>query len=192
MIQHVTREIRPGELDECTVFYGLLGFQPVPAPPGIAGRAAWLEHSGTQIHLMFVTDAAAAERRPSGHVGVVVERYAETVAALSAAGREVEPRSEHWGSPRAYVRDPAGYLVEVMAWAPGETGPPSETEAPPTGKRHRLRARQHNRHVDLARFAWLAAVLVLLVAVLVLVLQGYYGYAGVTFAVAVSAAVNLI
>jgi hypothetical protein len=46
--------------------------------------------------------------------------------------------------------------------------------------------------VDLARFAWLAAVLVLLVAVLVLVLQGYFGYAGVTFAVAVSAAVNLI
>jgi hypothetical protein len=45
--------------------------------------------------------------------------------------------------------------------------------------------------VDLARFAWLAAVLVLLVAVLVLALQGYLGYAAVTFAVAVSAAVNL-
>jgi hypothetical protein len=45
--------------------------------------------------------------------------------------------------------------------------------------------------VDLARFAWLAAVLVLLVAVLVLALQGYLGYAAVTFAVAVSAGVNL-
>jgi hypothetical protein len=45
--------------------------------------------------------------------------------------------------------------------------------------------------VDLARFAWLSAVLVLLVAVLVLALQGYLGYAAVTFAVAVSAAVNL-
>jgi hypothetical protein len=82
---------------------------------------------------MFVTDAAAAERRPSGHVGVVVERYAKTVAALGAAGHEVEPRSEHWGSPRAYVRDPVGYLVEVMAWAPGETGPASETKTSPTG-----------------------------------------------------------
>ncbi len=39
--------------------------------------------------------------------------------------------------------------------------------------------------------AWLATVLACLIAVLILVLQGYYGYAGVTFAVAVSAAINL-
>jgi hypothetical protein len=45
--------------------------------------------------------------------------------------------------------------------------------------------------VDLARFGWLATVLVCLVAVLILGLQGYYGYAVVTFAVAVSAAINL-
>jgi len=46
--------------------------------------------------------------------------------------------------------------------------------------------------VDLPRIAWLATVLVLLVAVLVLILQGYLGYAGVTFAVAVCAAINLL
>jgi hypothetical protein len=46
--------------------------------------------------------------------------------------------------------------------------------------------------VDLSRFAWLATVVVLLVAVLVLVLQGYIGYAGVTLAVAVCAAINLL
>jgi hypothetical protein len=46
--------------------------------------------------------------------------------------------------------------------------------------------------VDLARFGWLATLLVCLVTVLVLLLQGYYGYAGVTFAVAVSAAINLL
>lgn len=45
--------------------------------------------------------------------------------------------------------------------------------------------------MDLARIAWLATVLACLIAVLILVLQGYYGYAGVTFAVAVSAAINL-
>jgi hypothetical protein len=45
--------------------------------------------------------------------------------------------------------------------------------------------------VDLSRFAWIATVLVLMVTVLVLVLQGYIGYAGVTFAVAVCAAINL-
>jgi hypothetical protein len=37
--------------------------------------------------------------------------------------------------------------------------------------------------VDLARIGWLATVLACLVAVLILLLQGYYGYAGVTFAV---------
>ncbi len=45
--------------------------------------------------------------------------------------------------------------------------------------------------MDLARLGWLATVLACLIAVLILVLQGYLGYAGVTLAVAVSAAINL-
>ena len=48
-----------------------------------------------------------------------------------------------------------------------------------------------NKTVDLARIGWLATVFSCLIAVLVLVLQGYYGYAGVTLAVAISAAINL-
>lgn len=45
--------------------------------------------------------------------------------------------------------------------------------------------------MDLARIAWLTTVFACLVAVLVLVIQGYLGYAAVTFAVAVAAAINL-
>ncbi len=45
--------------------------------------------------------------------------------------------------------------------------------------------------VGLARIGWLATVLVCLIAVLVLVLDGYLGYAAVTFVVAISAAINL-
>jgi hypothetical protein len=45
--------------------------------------------------------------------------------------------------------------------------------------------------VDLGRIAWLVTVGACLVTVLILVLQGYWGYAGVTFAVAISAAINL-
>jgi hypothetical protein len=45
--------------------------------------------------------------------------------------------------------------------------------------------------VDLGRIAWIVTVLACLIACLILVLQGYVGYAGVTFAVAVSAAINL-
>ncbi len=45
--------------------------------------------------------------------------------------------------------------------------------------------------MDLARFGWLATSLACLVAVLILVVEGYFGYATVTFFVAVSAAINL-
>jgi len=48
-----------------------------------------------------------------------------------------------------------------------------------------------NRQVDLARIAWSVTVLLCLIAVVILVLQGYLGYAAVTFAVAVAAAINL-
>ena len=48
-----------------------------------------------------------------------------------------------------------------------------------------------NSLVDLARISWLATVLACLIAVLILVLNDYYGYASVTFAVAASAAINL-
>jgi len=46
--------------------------------------------------------------------------------------------------------------------------------------------------VDLARIGWLVTVFACTVAVLILVLEGYFGYAGVTFAVAVSAAINVV
>jgi len=45
--------------------------------------------------------------------------------------------------------------------------------------------------VDLARIAWLATVVGCLITIVILVLQGYLGYAAVTFAVAIAAAVNL-
>ena len=45
--------------------------------------------------------------------------------------------------------------------------------------------------MDLGRIAWLAAVVACLITVLILVLEGYYGYAVVTFAVAIAAGINL-
>lgn len=49
----------------------------------------------------------------------------------------------------------------------------------------------NNKPVDLARLAWLTTVFACLIAVLILGLQGYYGYASVTLAVAAAAAINL-
>jgi len=107
------------KLQKCVAFYAILGFQPVEPPPGIAGRAVWLERAQTtprqQVHLMPKPDAAPS----SGHFALVCPEYDAMVAALQQAGHEVEPRRQHWGSPRSYVRDPAGDLVELMQWPPG-------------------------------------------------------------------------
>jgi hypothetical protein len=48
-----------------------------------------------------------------------------------------------------------------------------------------------NASVDLARIAWLVTVLACLITIAILAVQGYYGYALVTLAVAVSAGINL-
>jgi hypothetical protein len=45
--------------------------------------------------------------------------------------------------------------------------------------------------VDLARIGWLVTVFACLIAVVILAINGYYGYAGVTLAVAASAAINV-
>ena len=45
--------------------------------------------------------------------------------------------------------------------------------------------------MDLVRVGWLVTVLVCLITVLILAVQGYLGYAGVTLAVALAAAFNL-
>ena len=115
MIQHIAREVRRDEIPECVAFYSLLGFAEVPLPDSLAGRAIWLQLGPAQLHLLLAEDA----RPERGHVAVVVDDYEATLEALRAAGHEVDPRRAHWGSPRAYVHDPAGHLVEVMAFAPG-------------------------------------------------------------------------
>jgi hypothetical protein len=46
--------------------------------------------------------------------------------------------------------------------------------------------------VNIGRAAWLVTVGACLIAVLILLLNGYYGYAGVTLAVAISAGINLL
>jgi hypothetical protein len=48
-----------------------------------------------------------------------------------------------------------------------------------------------NGSVDLARLAWLVTVLACVITIAILAVEGYYGYAAVTLAVAVSAGINL-
>ena len=114
-VQHVTLELRRSDADACAGFYELLGFERVEPPPSLARRATWMQSGATQIHLMWVDEPVVP---PRGHVAVVAPDYHAVVRALRAAGFEVEPRAEHWGAERSYVRDPAGHLVELMAAPP--------------------------------------------------------------------------
>lgn len=73
----------------------------------------------------------------------------------------------------------------LLAPAPPQSGPGDELcgrSVPVCGD---------NAAVNLARAGWLTTVAACLVAVVILLLQGYVGYAGVTFAVGISAAINL-
>lgn len=58
--------------------------------------------------------------------------------------------------------------------------------------RHVVAPGGHNASsVELDRIAWIVTVLACVVTALILLLEGYYGYAAVTFAVALSAFINV-
>jgi catechol 2,3-dioxygenase-like lactoylglutathione lyase family enzyme len=114
-IDHVTLEVSAEQLDDCIAFWELLDFARVPLPEEFANGVAWMYHGGTAIHLV-VADEPDIPRQ--GHAAVVLESYASTTDGLREAGFELRPQTEFWGSPRAYVTDPAGHTVEVMEAPP--------------------------------------------------------------------------
>ncbi len=119
MLQHVSIETRREHVHACVRFYELIGFRRVDPPPSLADRAAWVERDGTQVHLMLADEPVVP---PNAHHAVVVADYEATLAALRDAGFDPEPRNEHWGAPRSFVRDPSGHRVELMASPPPPHG----------------------------------------------------------------------
>jgi catechol 2,3-dioxygenase-like lactoylglutathione lyase family enzyme len=115
MLQHVSLEVRPDELEACVAFWRLLGFEQVTPPPLLRDRFTWVERAGTQIHLMPFEDPVTTRR---GHAAVVVEDYEATLAVLHEQGFETREGSNAWDAPRTFVRDPAGNHVELMSAPP--------------------------------------------------------------------------
>jgi catechol 2,3-dioxygenase-like lactoylglutathione lyase family enzyme len=111
VIHHAALETHPDDAEACAAFFGLLGFERVAPPPTLRERAVWLQRGTQQIHLLLTDDPVVP---PSGHVAVVAGDYEKTIARIG----DVEPRAEHWGSPRCFARDPAGHVVEIMAFPP--------------------------------------------------------------------------
>ncbi len=115
MIQHVSLELAPDQADAAVGFWELLGFACVEPPAGLRDRSVWVAAGGQQVHFLLTDEPVAP---PSGHVALHVAGYEAVAARLRDAGFEVEPRAEHWGAPRAFVRSPGGHRVEVMARPP--------------------------------------------------------------------------
>ena len=114
-LQHVSLEVRAADAPAELRFWEQVGFARVEPPGALGERSAWVQRGTTQVHLLF---AEAPVVPPSGHAAVVVDDFDATLAALRQAGLEPEERSRHWGAARAFVRTPAGHLVELMAAPP--------------------------------------------------------------------------
>jgi hypothetical protein len=115
VLQHVTLEVVPEDIEGSVEFWGLLGFERVEAPAALAEAFVWLEREGTQIHL---ERNSAPVVPPHGHVAVVVDDFEQAVERLRGAGFEVNPGREHLGAPRAKAAGPGGHLVELMKVPP--------------------------------------------------------------------------
>jgi hypothetical protein len=104
---------------------------------------------------------------------------------VARTGEFLPPGAIHHTMPTSDTRN---LRISPPATRPAEPPePPEPAEAEST-----VGEADQNTSVDLGRIAWLVTVLACLIAVLILVLQGYYGYAAVTFAVAVAAGINLL
>jgi catechol 2,3-dioxygenase-like lactoylglutathione lyase family enzyme len=115
MLQHTSLEVPPDRVRECVAFWELLGFEEMAAPPLLGGRFTWVQREGTQIHLIPVDDPVTMRE---GHVAVVAPDYDTSLRLLLDAGFELRAGTNAWDAPRAFVRDPAGNLVEVMSKPP--------------------------------------------------------------------------
>jgi Glyoxalase/Bleomycin resistance protein/Dioxygenase superfamily len=119
MLQHVTLEVAPEEIERSVEFWTLLGFRRVEPPPALAETFIWMEREGTQIHLERNESPVVP---PHGHAAVVVADFGRAVDELREHGFEVIAGREHWNEARAKAIAPGGHRVELMAAPPRSSG----------------------------------------------------------------------
>jgi catechol 2,3-dioxygenase-like lactoylglutathione lyase family enzyme len=113
-LDHVQLAMPPGREHEAEAFYaGLLGLTRVPKPAPLAARGGcWFVRGATAVHLGVEEDFRPARK---AHPAFVVRDLAALEAALGSAGLEVRPNPDRPPGQGAYVDDPFGNRIELMA-----------------------------------------------------------------------------
>jgi catechol 2,3-dioxygenase-like lactoylglutathione lyase family enzyme len=113
-LHHVNVTV-PAQLEAAAKdFYGaVLGLRQVPKPPTSRQSGAWYQIGLNQLHLSV--DAKEDGAPSSGHVCFAVSHLAEAERKFRNAGVEIiaDPQPNP-NSPRFYVRDPGGNLLEIV------------------------------------------------------------------------------
>lgn len=113
-LHHVNVTVPP-QLQEATKhFYReVLGLKQIPKPPTSRQSGAWYEIGAAQLHLSV--DEEAQTHLSSRHVCLTVADLSEAEQTMRAAGVEIVPDPRpNPPSPRFYVRDPGGNLLEIV------------------------------------------------------------------------------
>ena len=113
-LDHVQLAMPPGREAEAEAFYsGLLGFTRLDKPEPLAARGGcWFACGDVALHLGVEEDFRPARK---AHPALVVEGLPALEAALAAAGVAVRPNPDLDPGRGAYVDDPFGNRIELLA-----------------------------------------------------------------------------
>jgi catechol 2,3-dioxygenase-like lactoylglutathione lyase family enzyme len=102
-----------GEADAEAFYAGLLGLERVPKPEPLAARGGcWFVRGATALHLGVEEDFRPARR---AHPALVVRDLPALEAACADAGRPVRPNPDAAPGLGAYLDDPFGNRIELIA-----------------------------------------------------------------------------
>jgi catechol 2,3-dioxygenase-like lactoylglutathione lyase family enzyme len=113
-LDHVQLAMPAGREADAEAFYsGLLGFVRLPKPAPLAARGGcWFGAGSVSLHLGVEEDLRPARK---AHPALLVRNLPALERALEDAGIEVRPNAERPSGTGAYVDDPFGNRIELMA-----------------------------------------------------------------------------
>ncbi|NKI68160.1 glyoxalase [Collimonas pratensis] len=112
-IDHVQLAMPAAHEDAARRFYGdILGLIELPKPTDLATRGGvWFLCGAVQLHLGVEKEFRPARK---AHPGLVVDKLAPLIAALTEAGHNVKPDTPIAGFTRIFTEDPFGNRIELL------------------------------------------------------------------------------